>query len=238
MLETINNFNTKTKETELYFRLLKMMEDPNYKIQNKKSKRSQKLHPDTHKILKATALLMLYNLIESTIRSCILEIYNSIKAESLSYKQVSQNIRKIWIKLYSRALLKRVGDEKITQYLTEVAETIIKDSVIDLIPKDINDASDFKAMQISGNIDAKKIIDLANNHGFSYKTVKQAKGGSCLLTIKNRRNQLGHGIESFATTGSDFSMNDLIKIKTETIIYMRGILNNVKKYIQKKQYKN
>ena len=57
-----------------------------------------------------------------------------------------------------------------------------------------------------------------------------------LEDVKNKRNQLAHGTTSFAECGRYYAINDLEKIKNETVIFLNSILQGMKKYYDEKTY--
>jgi hypothetical protein len=90
---------------------------------------------------------------------------------------------------------------------------------------------------ISGNLDAREIRKIAKDYGFSCQTNAQiTKNGRELLTVKNKRNDLAHGIFSFCDCGKDYTIEDLLKIKKQVIPYLREILQNIEQYIQTEAY--
>ena len=56
------------------------------------------------------------------------------------------------------------------------------------------------------------------------------------MTVKNNRNDLAHGIKSFAEVGKDKSADELIKIKDKVVKYLRQILENISIYIDNQEY--
>jgi len=89
----------------------------------------------------------------------------------------------------------------------------------------------------SGNIDARKIKQTANEYGFSSQTdyAKTGKGAD-LLSIKSNRNDLAHGYKSFAEVGKDKTADELLEIKKKTVSYLREILQNIEQYLSNKEY--
>ena len=85
---------------------------------------------------------------------------------------------------------------------------------------------------LSGNVDARKIRDLADEYGFTHP----AADGSDLLVVKTNRNDLAHGSKSFADVGRDYTITDIIAMKDKIIIYLKAMLDNVADYILGKQY--
>jgi hypothetical protein len=85
---------------------------------------------------------------------------------------------------------------------------------------------------LSGNVDAKRIRDLADEYGFT----RPAANGDDLVVVKRNRNDLAHGSKSFADVGRDYTVTDIIAMKDKIIIYLRAMLANVAEYILGKQY--
>lgn len=88
-------------------------------------------------------------------------------------------------------------------------------------------------MQVS----TRKIRELSSQYGFSHKVHKNSKNGEKLLTIKTQRNNLAHGTFSFSEIGRNYSINQLKDIKHEAILYLRGILKNIKRYLDNENFK-
>ena len=89
---------------------------------------------------------------------------------------------------------------------------------------------------ISGNIDGRKISEFSNIYGFSKKTHHLAQNGVKLHEVKIQRNNLAHGSLSFSECGRQYTYEDLTKIKRQVVIYLRGILNNIQKYIVESKF--
>jgi hypothetical protein len=90
----------------------------------------------------------------------------------------------------------------------------------------------------SGNINAKTIYDLAKKYGFSPNTdPKLTNNGQALRVVKDKRNDLAHGVFSFQEVGKDFTEQDLLKIKDQVIAYLSQILDNIEDYINNKGFR-
>ena len=57
------------------------------------------------------------------------------------------------------------------------------------------------------------------------------------MQLKERRNDLAHGTLSFAECGRDYSIYDLSDIKSETDLFLKGLLQGMKQYYDEKLYK-
>ena len=216
------DFNERSKEVSKYFIFLKSLEQETTKLSMEgmdgKSK-VRKIDPELVKTLKASGFLLLYNLIESTMRNAVQAIFEEIRTQGVSFDQVRPELKKIVLKNFK----KRNHDQLLLSITT--------------ISLDIITACFDKEDLFSGNIDGKLIKSIAIDYGFSYITDPLKTGnGTDLLTIKDNRNDLAHGIKSFAEVGRDQTADDLLKIKNKVVNYLRQILLNIETYLARKEY--
>jgi hypothetical protein len=216
MITTRNRFKQRKKELDLFLKSLNTIEkDKNFSI-------------DFFNILHSNTLLMLYNIVESTVIGGILEIYDAVKIQGLSYKKVSTEIQNVWFTFKFR----EVYDEKAhyTSYkdkASEIIDYILSDEVIEL---------NRKAIGISGNLDADKIRNICNSHGIKFNIPNESLGGCKIVDIKNLRNDLAHGQKSFVECGRDFTLLDLKTMTNEVLSFLNGLLNGMTKYYKSKTW--
>ena len=186
-------------------------------------KENRSLTPDEDllKILKANAYLLLYNIVESSVRSGILAIYDSIKTDGLSYQRVREELRRTWIS----NVLTPASDSS-TEQVFELLQKIIASEIIIFDPQ---------KLKISGNVDARKVRHISATHGFPH-TTRGVRGGEKLVQVKDQRNSLAHGHKSFVECGRDATLDDLELIKKQVISFVRQILKNIERFIDKKKY--
>lgn len=218
-------FDERVQEIDLYFEALKELDQGNAEHLGT----SHYFDSEFIKILKANTLLMVYNLVESTVMGGILEIYDKVKQEVLTYSSVRKEIKDIWFAYKFR----QVYDQKAhynsyKDKAMEIVNSILTGEIIEL---------DRKATAISGNLDAQTIRNVCHDHGICFTPEDGSRGGVVLGTVKDRRNDLAHGTLSFAECGRDYSIEDLVKIKEETVLFLRGLLTGMKQYYDGKQYK-
>jgi hypothetical protein len=225
MLNVITEFNTRVKEVDVYFKLLESIinQDAKLYFPHKRSQRIRNYDDELIKVMKANCFLLLYNLVESSIKLAITDVYDAITGETKKYNEVTDQIRKIWI------------SEKYGNFKDKGAEFIFEK--INNIAQDIIDIKFKPEKVISGNIDGQKIREFSSLIGFSNTTHHLAKKGVTLHQVKTQRNDLAHGAISFSQCGRQYTYEDLLEIKQQVIIYLRGILNNIKKYLDSKNYK-
>lgn len=223
MKTTRAEYTKRLKEVTLYFDTIKLLDNGDCSIICKDINgivKEKIIDNELAKIMKANGFLLLYNLIEATIRNSISAILNSIPTDKLTFKLLSDNLKKLWI----NQEINNIKDiSKFKEKVSELSEKILNDSLLEFSQECIN---------ISGNIDAQKIRDIAKKFGYL-----EPKDGRGLQTIKDKRNQLAHGEFTFSDIGKNYTSNDLIEYKSEVVSFIEGVLNNVEVYINTKGYK-
>lgn len=217
-------FDERVSEIELYFNALT-------ELDNEVASRSVEkpyCNDDFVKILKANTLIMSYNLVESTVMGGILEIYDKLKQDGLTYSGVRKEIQDIWFSYkFSQVYDPNSHFNSYKGKALEIVNSILTGEVIEL---------DRKATAISGNLDAQQIRNVCSDHGIVFQPGAGCRGGMALETVKERRNDLAHGTLSFAECGRDYSIDDLKTIKDETVLFLQGLLDGMKRYYDEKQY--
>ena len=217
-------FDERVQEIELYFTALSELDND---VAARSSVKPY-CNDDFVKILKANTLIMIYNLVESTVMGGILEIYDKLKQDGLTYSSVRKEIQDIWFSYkFSQVYDPNSHYNSYKGKALEIVNSILTGEVIEL---------DRKAAAISGNLDAQQIRNVCNEHGIVFQPGAGSRGGIVLTTVKERRNDLAHGTLSFAECGRDYSIDDLKTIKSETILFLTGLLDGMKQYYDEKQY--
>jgi hypothetical protein len=184
----IQDFTERSKEVSKYFIFLRNLEQGATKLSMKSMgdnpNKIKVVDPELLKTLKASAFLLLYNLVESTMRNVIEAIFDKLRSDRISYDQIRPELKKI--------VLKNLKNRDTDTMLLNITA----------ISMDIINAGFNKEDLFSGNIDGKKIRETANKYGFSHST-DHAKtgGGKDLLAVKTNRNDLAHGVKSFTEVG-------------------------------------
>jgi len=230
MQEVINNFEERVLEVELYFDYLKKLYRPNAQIYFPRARTNKycPIDPELLKILKANSFLILYNLIESSVRDGVLAIYHELERKQYTYETVRKELKKIWIDFHYKNVYDISANyNSYRKQATKLIDMAVDGAIIKL---------DRNAIPISGNLDADQIRIICEMHGIEKKLKPSAKGGRKLSTVKTQRNALAHGSLSFSECGRSFSVEDLSEIKKESIIFLRNILLNMKKYYDNELY--
>ncbi|NEO03120.1 MAG: hypothetical protein F6K50_49735 [Moorea sp. SIO3I7] len=216
------DFNERSKEVSKYFIVLKNMEQGTIKLSMEGKSgvnKIKQIDPELLKTMKASGFLLLYNLVESTMRNAIEAIFDELQSQGISFDEIKPQLKKIVLKN-----LKNRNPDQVILNLTAISIDIIN-------------AGFDKEDLFSGNIDGRKIQQTANEYGFSCTTDYAKTGhGNDLLTVKKNRNDLAHGIKSFAEVGREQSADDLLKIQKKVVKYLRQILQNIETYLANQEY--
>lgn len=217
MESVFNEFEGRKNEIKIYIDFITISEhnDIIYKTINDNGINKFELR----RIFLANTYLLLYNLVESTIRNTIQEIYDHLKERRITFDLLKYNIKKTILKG-----LRVKKPTKITDQIRNITTDIIS---ISFNPDNIS----------NGNLDARKIREIANNYCFSEETsYPECKNGKKLREIKNKRNDLSHGIISFSECGRDIAIGDLTNAFNETSSYLENIIENVRDYLDTQLY--
>ena len=219
-------FNDRKNEIDLYYQLIDFLDN----IEKKDDKVINDIlfNKDIEKIVRANALLMLYNLVESTLVNGIEEVYSVFKQDEITYSQVRSEIKEIWFNYrFSNAYDKKAHFDTYKKTAEKIITSIMLNKPLEL---------DRKATGISGNLDADSIREVCKKHGIQFISPEECHGGKKLGKVKEQRNQLAHGTLSFVECGRDFTVNDLHEIKIEVENFLSGFIDAIESYYDNKEY--
>lgn len=231
-------FNERTQEINLYFAFL---DD----IINKKAslifpvphglppevEREEKQIPlDLWHTLKANGFLLLYNLIEATIVNAIEEIHDQIDSEN------GIDVDSLVETLTERAMKRFRGSGEV-EYSMLCKSPISQGMLRHWLDEHERKVAANEHPLFSGNVDARKIREVAALYGFCIQTDEaKTKNGANLLTVKTKRNNLAHGQVPFRDCGREVSLPELVDIKTEVVLYLDDVLDAVEDYLAHQSY--
>ena len=90
------------------------------------------------------------------------------------------------------------------------------------------------ALAISGNLDARKIRRLLDEHAIG---VTDRTDKFHMHFVKRKRNDLAHGIDSFGESARDISVSQLAEIKDEVLTFMSSVIACMKSYYDGREYR-
>ena len=218
--ELIQDFQIKSKEVKQYCLWLKNIESRMVQLSiGDHLANRNKIKPldlELEKTLKATVFLLLYNLVESTIRSAIQYIYDDLKNQQISFDQLNQSFQNHIIKILKDTSLKD------RDWQQNIAITLIN-------------ISSEKDVSFAGNLDARKIKDTLNNYGIQ---LTQRVDGQDLRIVKEARKDLAHGHSSFSERARNYTSGDLLEMQKRVTLFLKQVLIEVENYVDQQNYLN
>ncbi|MCL2016244.1 MAG: MAE_28990/MAE_18760 family HEPN-like nuclease [Defluviitaleaceae bacterium] len=225
---TRNIYNERIAEINFYYDALDQLDTEI--IEDISSGQMAKYKHDTFlKISKSNALLMIYNLVESTVVNGMQEIYDKVKNTGATYSTVREEFQDIWFS-YKFGQVYRQPDASYKSYKSKAME--IARSI--MLCEEIELSRD--ALPISGNLDAGRIFKICDDHGIDYKPDKACKCGKRLEDVRVKRNGLAHGNLSFVECGREYTLADLVEIKEQTYIFLSGLLDEMERFYDSEGY--
>jgi hypothetical protein len=239
-LPTISSiYDDKVSEVTEYFKFLKLLTQPHSYILYREpallyqTKQLNKIYNEEKynltsidtSMLRSSAVLVIYNFIESIscilmqdIHNHILECFNKHKNrnDSWTLNRLNPSLRE---KIIDYANTK--GDIKscIKKYLSSESTSLDTQIILEWL-KCTNEESSSKNNQgklfhkwFSGNVDVREIKKMISPYGIDCDLLnnitKKTKRAHKILEIKNGRNNLAHGSQTFAEYGSSRTIEDL-----------------------------
>lgn len=219
MIATHEVFEDRKSEIEFYYSVMVDIDD------DTKHTLSTIDNQRFFRIMKSNFLLMLYNLVEATFTTGMLEIYDQLKQENCSYESVIDEIQNIWRDYKVKEVYK--PESGLTTYTNRVHQ------IVNDITQNTPMALSKGMLGINGNLNAKQIKDICDRHRIRYRVTDDQL---VLERVKKKRNSLAHGDESFSRCARDLTLTDLEGIKDTVLLFISEILTGMDKYYDEKQY--
>jgi hypothetical protein len=167
---------------------------------------------------RAGAFLLLYNLVEASMRSAIQEIHDRIAVDSVPFEALTPSLKREAMRRFKLA-----ADPEQHHGTTDLPSAFVAIALEG-------------GVDMAGNVDARHIRALSKVYGFSLDVPDHTWGGSDLVIIKSARNDLAHGHVTFADLGRDYGIDRIREISLRSLGYMRAILGNVSIFLEQKRY--
>ena len=139
-----DEYNQRVADVKAFYEVLKFLDGvetyKNKPIKDTNTSTSLMLTRNMQKCLRAEAIIVLYNLIESTFSNCVFFVYDNIKDEKLHYENLSSELRKVWFR------------EKIHSNLSLDNARKISQNIADSLTSELMEFKELPS-EISGNLD-------------------------------------------------------------------------------------
>jgi hypothetical protein len=148
---------------------------------------------------RAAAFIMIYNCVEFAVREAVISTRQDIRANEMDFTRLLPYWREELLRVHFRDRL-----EQGTHHLT-----LLRDFDT-FIPGKINWLAKERELPFSGNIDHETLLEFAARIGQKrWKPPRRSLGGSDLKLVKNARNDLAHGDETFEDIGGQYETSDI-----------------------------
>lgn len=255
IIASVDSINTiieeHKKEFTHYIEFLKLYEKLNnkdYEIVNENELKIEwtKSYQNNFTILKAQAIMLLYNYIESLlviiVRDIIIKELNRL---NLSYRNFNISLQTLWLRQEEHTL-KLLSNHKHPEEEDEVSNDKKKEALkrsINLIKAGNSTKSlEFKYPKIkqiiqysvSGNTDALSFRAVFALFGIKLDNNKFAS--PAMKEIREYRNNLAHGNQTFQQVGQNLSIRDIVDKQEEVFNFFKIILDELKVYFKRRRY--
>ncbi len=211
------DFDLRKDEIELYFSFLENLANDNHTVVNLVDGTPAYGAIESTEILKtfkANGFLLLYNLMESTVKNAVEAIFDDLQDKGVAFDSCRNEVRRVVLHNLRKWNVDRILPNLTTLGVDVMTTTFRKEEVF------------------AGNVDARAIRDTARGYGFSHPGRKSDE----LLTVKTNRNDLAQRNKSFADVGRDYDIARLLEIKNEVVEYLEELIVNVDDYIAQQAY--
>src|SRR5438552_3799052 len=143
------------KEFQSYVRLLQHLEARLLRRSSTEKRSGDLPSGDLFKAMKATAFLMLYNIIEATIVGAMASLYKKIENEGCKLSNVTDEVQDLWI------------DQRFWIAPHEAKPTTYRNRAAQMLKETMDGtklALEPSKLPLSGNIDAEIVRGLCNKH--------------------------------------------------------------------------
>lgn len=166
------------------------------------------LHVNESAIIKASIIMMIYNMIEGTFTALLQEVFDFLRETSLNFESISMELKNTLLTYHS----KRIGTD-----IVKLDDFRKKGAI------EIPEFCDFvKYIKLySGNFDAKKMRDISMKFGINVDGDKKYES---LLFVKNYRNKLAHGETRFLDACRDKTKSEIELYKEEAYGFMNKVI--------------
>lgn len=219
MIHTNEIFDDRKNEIEFYYSIMLEFDSNQTNVINTID------NARFFRIMKSNFILMLYNIVESTISSGIQEIYENLMSEHCTYNMVIEELQNLW-RNYKISEVYR-PESKLSTYTNKVKEMVgdITSETPILFYKNMSG--------LNGNLNARQIKRICDIHKIRYSA---SDDDQILDKVRKKRNALAHGDDSFSRCTRDLTLDDLECIKDTVFQFLGSIITGMNDYCEQKLY--
>lgn len=236
MAELIAAFNERLEEVEAYLDMLRILEQAAQSGRPRFRDIDQPITVKQQKILYSSVYLQLYNLVESTMTSCVDAIAQAATIDPRwQAGDLSPELRKEWVRFTAKTHTELTPKNRLDHAL-ELCQHLVSELPI----------SSFSIEKSGGgNWDDDAIEKISKRLGLNLQVSQPVKSNikrrlkddlGPLGLVKKFRNQLAHGSISFSECAEEDTVAWLVDIKDKTASYLREVVTHFDSYIETHKY--
>jgi len=165
--------------------------------------------------MKSSALLMLYNSVESTMTGLIQDLFDHLQTKRIDFDELNSTMRTVVL-----TYAKRHSPSKLVVKMDSSSTNLV--------------IASFERNSIfSGNLDCKEIRETLKTIGIQ---TKHPYREVALKRVKDERNDLAHGNKSFSDCGKACSSKELRDFHSKTTIVLTNAINDFQFFLDNEDY--
>lgn len=165
--------------------------------------------------MKSSALLMIYNVVESTMTNLLQDVFDHLHANNVSFDSLNNKMKTLVLS-YS----KRRNSATLVEKMGVSAMNLV--------------VACFERTEVfSGNLDCKKIRDTLKDVGVSSQHNYAEKA---LQVVKVERNDLAHGVKSFSDCGKNYSAKQLRELHVKSAVILERVIEDFERFLTAGDY--
>lgn len=169
---------------------------------------------------------MMYNCIEYGIREATIALRRDIISQGRTFGE----LRDFWKEEITRAHFQ----QRLTQGTNHIQ--LLQD-MTRFMPGTAHWKGELERLPFAGNVDHIELLQFIRKIGHKWRPPPSSLGGSDLHLIKQMRNDLAHGNETFENVGSIFQTDDLLQKFIRARKFMVSIIRTLERYKQRQLYR-
>lgn len=232
MISVKNDFSDRVDEINKYYDLLfNILKKESQLVFPNENNRTERFDLTLTSTLKSNMFLLLYNLLESTITKCLVEIHNSICDENCTYVQLSPQVQNLFTSHYYKSISNgNISEENTLLHIRTMIHSWVFNENFSLTFEDLTKYK--TGSNFSGNLDAKEIRKIATRYGVLFEEKSEEIRG-----LKEFRNKLAHGEISFQEASNQKGIEYFDNLRIKTIDFLNLFIIAVETYINQKEFK-
>ncbi|CAK3751229.1 putative MAE-28990/MAE-18760-like HEPN domain-containing protein [Vibrio crassostreae] len=215
------NFENRLDDIDLIRALSEVIDNKLLAEKSTEAEITVTINEDTLNVLKSCIQMLTYNLVESSMRSCLEGVYDHIEDNGVGYNQLVANVQEEilsgFLKKFDTGALFRSEVKNDLNLLGPKAS---------LAPKKV----------FNGNIDADKVHSIKKKYRLNLNPHRELRNGTDLDWLKDSRNELSHGNSSFSEHGRKDDLKRVLEQTDRVVGYVNTVITSFEDYMDTQSY--